>query len=530
MSKNKYWAEQIADRVVREFPDLENYTCAAGISPSGDIHIGNCRELATIEPVYRILKKRGLKARLYLSWDDFDPLRRVPADIPEEFSEHLRKPYVDIPDPFGEYNSYAERFEKRLESSLDHMGLTIDYKYQAQEYRAGSYDEAIFECLEKRRQIGELLARNMTQGMTEEQLENYYPITIYSRFTGKDTTEILSYNGEQRVKYLCKETGKEDEVDLTIDRVAKLKWKIDWPMRWRHEKVCFEPGGKDHSAPGSSFDVGTQLVKEVLGWKAPVYQGYEFFGIRGLTGKMSGSKGNTVSPALLLKVYEPTLLRWLLFRVRPMATFDFAFDSEIIRQYDEFDREVKRYRSGKLKDAQKQALEIAVPEDGHFEELAQSPLPFRQAVGYGQVVNFNTDKLLKLLEGIGVVHDIKSVSERCYRAKSWLEEFNRDELISLLDKPHTDYAAELNEERRERIIELIAFLKADELGIKEIEEKVYAIPKDLSLSMDENKPRQRAFFKDIYNLLIAKDTGPRLPTFLWAADRERVLALLEAVI
>ena len=63
--------------------------------------------------------------------------------------------------------------------------------------------------------------------------------------------------------------------------------------------------------------------------------------------------------------------------------------------------------------------------------------------------------------------------------------------------------------------------------IKEIEALVYSIPKNESLSQKENVPLQRAFFKDVYNLLIGKDTGPRLSTFLWAVDRKTVLRLLD---
>jgi lysyl-tRNA synthetase class I len=37
---------------------------------------------------------------------------------------------------------------------------------------------------------------------------------------------------------------------------------------------------------------------------------------------------------------------------------------------------------------------------------------------------------------------------------------------------------------------------------------------------------QRAFFKDVYMLLIGRDTGPRLGTFLWASDRKQILKLL----
>ena len=62
--------------------------------------------------------------------------------------------------------------------------------------------------------------------------------------------------------------------------------------------------------------------------------------------------------------------------------------------------------------------------------------------------------------------------------------------------------------------------------IKELEKMVYAIPKDDSVSQKENIPIQRAFFKDVYNLLISNNTGPRLSTFLWAVDRTKIIKLL----
>ena len=37
---------------------------------------------------------------------------------------------------------------------------------------------------------------------------------------------------------------------------------------------------------------------------------------------------------------------------------------------------------------------------------------------------------------------------------------------------------------------------------------------------------QREFFKLLYNLLIGKDTGPRLPTLLLAIGPEKLRALL----
>ena len=39
-----HWAEKIADKIIKRNPDKEEYVCAAGISPSGSIHIGNFRD------------------------------------------------------------------------------------------------------------------------------------------------------------------------------------------------------------------------------------------------------------------------------------------------------------------------------------------------------------------------------------------------------------------------------------------------------------------------------------------------------
>ena len=41
-----HWSDKIADTIIRRNPDKEEYVCAAGISPSGSIHIGNFRDIA----------------------------------------------------------------------------------------------------------------------------------------------------------------------------------------------------------------------------------------------------------------------------------------------------------------------------------------------------------------------------------------------------------------------------------------------------------------------------------------------------
>ena len=51
----------------------------------------------------------GAPTRLIAFSDDMDGLRKVPDNVPnqEMLAKHLGKPLTQIPDPFGEYESFA---------------------------------------------------------------------------------------------------------------------------------------------------------------------------------------------------------------------------------------------------------------------------------------------------------------------------------------------------------------------------------------------------------------------------------------
>ena len=81
MAKEKqHWADLTAERVIREKGNKKQYVCAAGITPSGIVHIGNFREIITVDLVKRALEKRGKKVRFIYSWDDYDVFRKVPKN------------------------------------------------------------------------------------------------------------------------------------------------------------------------------------------------------------------------------------------------------------------------------------------------------------------------------------------------------------------------------------------------------------------------------------------------------------------
>ncbi len=523
------WVGKVTDKVLAEFPSVDCYTCAAGISPSGIVHFGNFRDVMTSLAVVQELVTRGKKARLLFSWDDYDRFRKVPVGVDPSFGKYIGMPLTDVPDPDGKYPSYARKFEVEFEESMKELEIPLDYRYQTKEYKSGRYADQIAFVLQNREKAADIQLQfktdkgNQEKGIDpEEYRRTYFPVTVYSRFSGTDKVQVLSYDGGTKLTYRCLVTDKVEQIDFKETPVVKLPWKLDWPMRWGEEGVNFEPGGKDHATPGGSYDVSATVAREMFGRKPPVFQGYQFVGIQGVKGgKMSGSKGGAVSPAMLLEIYEPALLKWLYMRKSPMQSFNLAFDTEVYRQYDEFDREGAAFKAGTASPARQKILQFSgVKKD------AEAPIALKQAVALGQITQWQADKLHELAEKSGIPGSLESIRVRMPKAKAWLNTYNPEEIIALRDAPHAEYAATMDDKRRMQIGNLRDFLKGDIASIKVLEEMVYNIPKDPALNEKETKVAQRGFFKDVYNLLIGKDAGPRLSTFLWAIDRKQVLRLL----
>lgn len=61
-----HWSDRIAQEIIRRRPDKEEYVCAAGISPSGSIHIGNFRDIATSYFVVKALRRPGKESQAFV--------------------------------------------------------------------------------------------------------------------------------------------------------------------------------------------------------------------------------------------------------------------------------------------------------------------------------------------------------------------------------------------------------------------------------------------------------------------------------
>ncbi|MDE7209401.1 MAG: lysine--tRNA ligase [Clostridia bacterium] len=528
-----HWAESIAQKIIQRNPNKEEYVCAAGISPSGSIHIGNFRDIATSYFVARSLRKMGKKAKLLFSWDEFDRLRKVPvnvAKVNDDMEKYIGCPYVDVPNPFSnsDAKNYAEYFEKEFETSLQKFGIQMEFRHQAEMYRSGKYKDYVLLALKKRGEIFDIIDSHRTQEAQEGEREAYYPVSIYCPKCGRDTTKIDSLSDDcTQAKYSCK-CGHVGHFDFTKDFNCKLAWKIDWPMRWCYEGVDFEPGGKDHASINGSYDTSKHISKQIFGYDAPIFQGYEFIGISDAgssTGKMSGSSGLNLTPETLLKLYQPEVLLWLYSRNEPLKAFNFCLDDGILRQYFEFDKMYNDVKNGTADEKTKSIMDLVTVEGREL-----SPVPMGLIVQLGSVVNFNLKMLEIVFEKIGTPFKYEEFKDRLERAKYWLEKCSPKDMNRLRTTRNWDVYNTFNEQEKQEIAQLYDYLKNSTYDLGELQTELYAIPKrvrGLTTEDKELKACQGAFFKNVYKLLIDKEKGPRLYLFLYAIDSANYLPLLD---
>ncbi len=529
-----HWADSYAQRVMRErtHGDGAPYTCASGITPSGTVHIGNFREIISVDLVARALKNAGAAVRFIYSWDDYDVFRKVPQNVPrqDDLAGYLRWPITLVPDPYGEDDSYARHYEKELEALLPQLGIECEFLYQADRYRSSLYAEGIRRALEHREDIRTYLNQYRTKPLPTE----WWPISIFSSFTNKDSTTVLSWDGEYGVTYRCEETGQEETVDLRTTAVAKLLWRIDWPMRWEYEEVDFEPAGKDHHSEGGSFDTARHIAKEVYGYEPPVTFQYDFIGVKGQGGKLSSSTGSVVSLGDVLEVYQPEVVRYLFAGTKPNSEFTISFDLDVIKIYEDYDRceriyfgveEVSDKRRAKESRIYELSQVASVPAAGRGATPIQ--LPFRHLcnlllIHAGQI-EAAVDAFYRSLgvDPTGVPPaDRSRAMERASCGWNWITTYAPEDFRFAL-KTGEEAPTELSETELSAVRELRDALipRLEELDEKHLGEAIYALARKRDIE-------PKALFATLYRVFVGKEKGPRLAGFLKTIGRERCLAIL----
>jgi lysyl-tRNA synthetase class 1 len=103
-----------------------------------------------------------------------------------------------------------------------------------------------------------------------------------------------------------------------------------------------------------------------------------------------------------------------------------------------------------------------------------------------------------------------------------------ERLHTLLDIPNATYITKMDLEEVELIRNLKKLIDTSRnLPLDEFSTKLYALSADSSASKAVNRRRQFKFFQIVYQLLLGKDSGPRLAQFILEVDSTQAYKLLD---
>ncbi len=486
-----HWADVIARDVAG--PQV----IATGITPSGNIHIGNLREVVTGDAILKtIVGSRG-EGRLIFVADTFDPLRKVYPFLPARFKKYVGMPLSEIPDPFGCCVSYAEHYLAPFQEALDELGIAPEVYRADIMYKTGQYTAAIATALEHRDGIAHII-----EAVAGRRLEpQWNPFNPLCAHCGRiSSAEILQHVPEKAcVKYRC-HCGGEGVADYSKGE-GKLAWRVDWPARWKILSVTIEPFGKDHAVAGGSYDTGKLISTQVYHYDPPRPVPYGHIHLKG-RGKMSSSKGVTVTIQEMLEVVPADVLRFMIIKTKPEKLIDFDPGLGLLTLIDEFDHGHGRARE--------------LSEISHH----TAPVPFRHMVTAVQIAR-DLDELVQVLGRSGYQSsNVNDLKKRAQNVRNWLDRFAPSFIKFEVQDTLPVQAKTLTEGQKQALLKLATALELNSHDPEWLHNEVYNVSAQLGIDAT-------SAFKAIYIALLGKNSGPRAGWFLVSLDPEFVISRFE---
>ena len=490
-----------------------------GYGPSGLPHLGTFGEVARttmVRHAFRILTEDKVKTRLIAFSDDMDGLRKTPDNIPnrELVARSLGKPLTQVPDPFGEYDSFAAHNNARLRSFLDRFGFEYEFVSSTEMYRAGRFDAALMRTLARFDEVQAI----MLPSLREERAATYSPfLPIHPRTGIVMQVPVLGHDVDAgTIRWRDPDTEEEFETPVTGGR-CKLQWKPDWAMRWYALGVDYEMAGKDLI---NSVKLSSRIAR-ALGAEPPAGFNYELF-LDEKGQKISKSKGNGLSIEEWLTYASPESLSLFMFQ-RPTAAKRLYFDV-IPRTVDDYLGFLETYPRQDWKERLGNPVwhihsgEPPEPEILAHDEKAQTSLSFAMLLNLAAVANSDNPAVLW-----GFL--------RRYAPSASPENHPRlDALVRYAIAYFRDYVApkkryrEADEVERDALLKMsakLAEMPAD-ASAEEIQHVLYDVARPIPRYQDfsakgataERPGVSNDFFNMVYGVLLGEERGPRLGSFI----------------
>ena len=522
-----HWADHTASLLEARG---EPCVIAAGITPSGEFHIGHLREILTGEMIHRAALDRGLDSRFVFIVDSMDPLRRVYDFLDPSYERWIGHPLYSIPAPSDDgrpnpgSGSYSDHFLLPFLDALSRIGVEPEVVMNHESYEDGLFAEAIRLSFENAAGIRTVIENRSGRELPED-WQPYSPIGSEGSLDGVTITSF-----EDPIVHWKDDSGATGFADIRRAD-GKLPWRLDWPARWGFLGITCEPFGKDHAAAGGSYDTAAPIA-ELFGHAAPQPLPYEWIVLKG-AGAFSSSAGITIGPIEALDLVPPEIIRYLIARTKPARHIEFDTGSALIEMADEYERLVEKVASGEDTDGMSRRQRIAAEVDSAKIRLSQVNrtasvdvemvgISFRHLALLAQIRS-NDDRVWDSLRLSGHIggNPSQSLEMRLARMRSWIasDHFPEEFRLTIVDEPSEAVLSELGADDREYLRRLRDTLSTVEWKGDSINDAICSIARQMERPL-------RGVFVLLYRMVLDCEYGPRLASILAEIGRERSVGLL----
>lgn len=469
------WAKRTAEDLLATHGEGP-HVVMTGISPSGNIHVGNLREVLVAEAVVNALKARGVEVSFFFHADTIDPLRKIAPGVPADFEHYIGHSLSRVPDPEGCHASYAEHFLSPFEEALKRMEMDVEVLRSHELYESGFYAEVTREALDRTDDLRNILQEVSGRKMPEH-WSPYLPRSRSGQLTG---ARILEHLPEESKVVFADEDGWEEVADYSKGE-GKLGWRVELAARWKALRVTFEPFGKDHTSRGGSTDTADRMAREIFNYPVPGRYEYEWIQIKG-KGAMSSSKGIVLLPNDLLEIMPPNALRRMVLGRDPARALDLDLAEGFPRFMDE-------YRA----------------------DVGELTVPFAHLVTIAQTVGGDTGAAIEMLLQGGyreAVSDHNKLTRDLSYARNWAEKWAPESSrFRILLLPEAAKAAKDLDEDQRSYLDTVAPRLENSMGGEVVQNILYSTASEIGI-----KPKKA--FSAIYTVLLGKKNGPKAGPFI----------------
>ncbi len=534
-SQDLFWADQLAKKITaresfhyldKPVPEFREFVVKTSASLSGVLHIGRLSDTIRGESVVTALRDLGAKTRFIWVAENMDPLRKVPAGVPASYEKYIGMPVTDIPDPDGNYDSYADRHMEEYFEVLDNFVTAKMEKFSMRaEYKKGHFNKYIRKILDKIEEVKDIQNKYRTNPLKK----GWSPWTPICDNCGKIVTPRITETKDGVVNYVCEDYKFEAAVakgcghrgdNDPLKSNGKLLWKSEWAAQWARWNVSSEGAGKEYQVPGSAFWVNGEIAEKILDFPMPEPIFYEHIMID--NAKMSASVGNVVYPRDWLEVASPEILR-LFYNKRLMTTRSFSW-KDLPSLYDEYDYLAKVYAGFEKIENRKEEMHCRRLFEISCGNKIKEPMwmSFSHAAMVAQAFSDVAD-VISSLKKTGHYkegqHD--AIFDRLQKAKAWLEKYAPEE-IKFKVQDNAPKGLKLENGQKMALRKLADLLMEKDYDENTLFQEFYNLIKEFNIKGPE-------FFKAAYNVLLNKDRGPKLAPFIVAIGKEKAAGLFMGV-